>query len=88
MPELILLDINMPKLNGFGFLEEVDKDDKLKIIPVIMLTSSKSDEDIIRSYKGGAVSYLKKPVDFLEFVEMVDGFNFYWQMVSRLPGRD
>ena len=67
-PDLILLDINMPKMNGFEVLAQIKKDPQVNFIPVIMLTSSKNDEDVLKSYQNGAVSYIPKPVSFEEFV--------------------
>ena len=83
-PQLILLDINMPKIGGFELLERIKKTDSLKLIPVVMLTSSKSDEDIIRGYGDGAAAYIAKPVAHDEFLKIVDTFNFFWQIV-KLP---
>lgn len=85
VPDLILLDINMPKANGFEVLQKIKNDPKLRYIPVAMLTSSKNDEDIVRSYGYGACSYIQKPVDFTEFIKLVDGFNFYWHIINKLP---
>ncbi|MDO8730856.1 MAG: response regulator [Candidatus Omnitrophota bacterium] len=84
-PDMIVLDISLPKLTGFEVLEALKKDDKLKVIPVVMLTSSKDDEDIIRSYRDGAVSFIQKPVDYQEFEKTVDGFNLYWHTLNKLP---
>ena len=84
-PGLVLLDINMPKKNGFQVLEEVKKDEKLKQIPIVMLTTSSRDEDVIKSYKGGACSYIKKPVGFQEMSEAIKQFSLYWAVVSKIP---
>lgn len=84
-PDLILLDINMPKMDGFQVLEKLKVDEQYNFIPVVMLTSSKSEEDIVKSYSHGAASYISKPVDYERFVEIVDGFNFYWQIINQLP---
>jgi len=88
MPDLILLDINMPKMDGFRFLETVKQDIQYNFIPVIMLTSSKNEEDIAKSYKSGASSYIPKPVNYEEFVKVVDGFNYYWSVINRLPNHE
>jgi CheY-like chemotaxis protein len=77
-PDLILLDINMPKVNGLEVLKIVKQDDKLKHIPVIMLTTSQKDEDIIASYDSHANSFIQKPVDYDRFVEVIKGINAYW----------
>ncbi len=75
----------MPKLTGFEVLKVLKKDDKLKIIPVVMFTSSKSDEDIIKSYGYGAVSFFQKPIDYQKFEKAINGFNFYWHVINKLP---
>jgi len=85
LPDLILLDIQLPKLDGFAVLKRLKEDDKLKLIPVVMLTSSKSEEDVIESYRDGAVSFIQKPVDYKEFEKVVDGFNFYWNIINKFP---
>lgn len=84
-PDLILLDINMPRMNGFEFLGQLKGDPNLKLIPVAMLTSSRSDEDIIKSYYNNACSYIPKPVNYEEFEKVVSSFNFYWHKISLLP---
>lgn len=84
-PGLILLDINMPKMNGFELLEILKYDPCLKSIPVVMLTTSKREEDVVRSYAGGAVSYISKPIDFSHFVKIVREFELYWTLVSQVP---
>lgn len=86
-PGLILLDINMPKMNGFELLENLKKDSCLKSIPVVMLTTSKREEDVVRSYAGGAVSYISKPIDFSHFVKIVREFELYWTLVSQVPAQ-
>ena len=84
MPRLMLLDINMPKKGGFETLEEMKKDDHLRLIPVIMLTSSRNEEDVARSYGKGAVAYIPKPVNHEDFMKTVEYFNFFWQ-IAELP---
>ena len=84
-PDIILLDINMPKMDGYQVLKNLKENEQYNIIPIIMLTSSKDDEDIVKSYKNGAVSYIQKPVKFENFLKFVDGFNFYWHIVNKLP---
>lgn len=84
-PEMILLDIQLPKLTGFEVLQVLKRDDKIKAIPVVVLTSSKNDKDIIQSYSYGAVSFIQKPIDYQEFEKAVDGFNFYWHIINKLP---
>ena len=84
-PDLILLDIRLPKVNGFEVLEKIKDDPQYNFIPVVMLTSSKAEEDIIKSYENGASGFIQKPINYKKFVEMVDGFNFYWHVVNKLP---
>ena len=84
-PGLILLDINMPNMNGFQVLEKLKSDQKYCMIPVIMLTISDRDEDIVRSYANGAVSYITKPMNFDAFVKIIEQFEIYWSLVSQIP---
>ena len=84
-PGLILMDINMPRLNGFQVLERLKSHPTYKIIPVIMLTVSDRDEDIVRSFRGGAVSYIAKPMKFEDFVRVIEQFEIYWTLVSKIP---
>lgn len=87
LPGLILLDINMPKKNGFEVLEAMKADPSLRSLPVIMLTTSDREEDIVRSYAYGACSYIRKPVDLDRFVDVVKQFELYWTLVSQIPSR-
>lgn len=84
-PDLILLDIKMPKMDGFQVLDTLKKDAAYAMIPVVMLTSSKSDEDVVKSYRTGAASYIPKPVNYDDFVKAIEGFNFYWHIINKLP---
>lgn len=84
-PGLILLDIKLPKVDGFGVLEEIKRHPELKAIPVIMLTSSEQEVDIVKSYRNGANSYVTKPIEFDQFLKVVRELEFYWVLVSRLP---
>ncbi len=84
-PDLILLDINMPKKNGFEVLKEIKESVSYRTIPVVMLTSSKNEADIVTSFKNGAASYIPKPVLYDDFAKVVEGFNFYWHIVNKLP---
>ncbi|MBI4846460.1 MAG: response regulator [Candidatus Omnitrophica bacterium] len=77
-PGLILLDINMPKINGIEVLKTIKTDKSLKYIPVIMLTISRKDEDIIKSYGLGCNSFIQKPVDFDKFVSVAKEIGLYW----------
>jgi CheY-like chemotaxis protein len=84
-PDIVLLDINMPKKNGFEVLEEIKKDPRLQSLPVIMLTTSHREEDIVRSYAKGACSYIHKLVDLDQFKHLIMQFEHYWTGVSRIP---
>lgn len=84
-PDLILLDLNMPQKDGQEVLEELRADDDLRRIPVVVLTSSESEEDIVRSYELNANAYLTKPVDFDGFVEIVNRLENFWFQVVKFP---
>jgi len=85
LPGLILLDISLPKVSGLEVLETLKGDPQLKVIPVIMLTTSEREEEIARSYAGGANSYVTKPVNFEEFVKKITEIKLYWIITSSLP---
>jgi CheY-like chemotaxis protein len=85
MPDLILLDINMPKMSGHEVLERMKKDPSLKSLPVIMLTMSHREEDVVRSYANGACSFIQKSVGLDQFRERLKQFEHYWTDVSRIP---
>lgn len=87
LPGLIMLDINLPGKNGFELLEEIKSDETLRMIPVVMLTTSSRESDVRESYVKGACSYITKPVRFEEFQEAIRQFAIYWQKVVRLPAR-
>lgn len=84
-PGLVLLDINMPKKNGFEVLQAMKADPLLQTLPVVMLTTSDRDDDVVRSYTDGACSYIRKPMSLAQFVQVVKDFELYWTMVSRVP---
>jgi CheY-like chemotaxis protein len=84
-PDLILLDLNLPKKNGREVLEEIKADDKLKRIPVVILTVSKADEDIINAYNLHANCYITKPVDLNQFVKVVKSIEDFWLSIVKLP---
>lgn len=86
-PDLILMDLNLPKKSGVEVLAEVKKNEHLKEIPVVVLTTSDRDEDVARCYQYGANSYLTKPVQFDECVKLVADIQQYWLEVSKLPPR-
>jgi len=84
-PDLILLDLNMPRMDGRKVLEEIRKDPQLMSIPVVVLTTSQAEEDIIRSYSLYANCYISKPVDFTQFMKVVQAIEGYWLTVVTLP---
>jgi len=84
-PGLVLLDISMPKKNGFEVLQALKADRALAAIPVVMLTTSTREEDVLRSYQNGACSYVSKPVDFVKLQKVVRYFSLYWTIVSEIP---
>ena len=86
-PDLILLDLNLPGKDGREVLEEIKADDSLKQIPVVILTTSHADEDIVRAYGLHANAYMTKPVDFAGFVAVVKGITDYWFTLVKLPPR-
>ncbi len=82
LPGIILLDLKLPKVDGIEILRNVKADRRLKLIPVVVLTSSKEDRDVIESYDLGVNSYIRKPVDFDQFVETVKHIGFYWLLMN------
>jgi len=86
-PSLILLDLNMPRLDGRGALEQIKADARLRSIPVIILTTSKAEEDMLRAYDLGAASYITKPVTFDKLVELMKSLGRYWVEFVELPNR-
>jgi CheY-like chemotaxis protein len=84
-PRLLLLDLNMPKKSGLEALQEIKADENLRSLPIVVLTSSKKDEDIIRSYGLGATSFIQKPVTFDSLVELVKHLENYWFQLVELP---
>ncbi len=86
-PDLVLLDLNLPKKDGKEVLDIIKKDENLKSIPVVVLTTSQSDEDINRCYYLHANSYMTKPVDFDEFIQTIRALEDYWMFYAKLPAR-
>lgn len=87
-PDLVLLDLNMPRMDGREVLEAIRADPKLSMIPVVVLTTSESDVDVLHSYKLNAAAYIAKPVDFSQFVETMRKFRDFWLDVVRLPPKE
>ena len=87
MPNLILLDLKLPKMDGLEVLRQPRTDDRTKILPVVILTSSKEEQDLINGYSLGANSYVRKPVDFSQFSEAVRQLGLYWFVLNESPPR-
>lgn len=87
-PDLILLDLNLPKKDGREVLEEIKNDDDLKTIPVVVLTVSKSEEDILKSYNLHANCYITKPVDLDQFMKVIRSVQEFWLTIVKLPPKN
>ncbi len=84
-PAVILLDLKLPKINGIEVLRQIRSDDKLKLIPVVVLTSSHEEQDRVESYKLGANAYVVKPVDFHAFIDAVKSLGIFWAIINEPP---
>jgi two-component system, response regulator len=85
LPQLILLDIKLPKIDGLGVLRRIRGDKRTHLLPVVILTSSKEEQDLIEAYEGGANSYVRKPVDFTQFAESIQQLGMYWLVLNEIP---
>jgi len=85
LPQVILLDLKLPKLNGLEVLRELRANDRTRLVPVVVLTSSNEERDMIESYHLGANSYVRKPVDFDQFIEAARQLGLYWMLLNQTP---
>ena len=85
LPQLILLDLNLPKIGGLDVLRRIRGDARARLLPVVILTSSREDIDLVRGYGLGANGYVRKPVDFVQFVETVSQIGLYWLLINERP---
>jgi CheY-like chemotaxis protein len=84
-PAVLLLDLKLPKIDGLEVLQQIKSDDKLKIIPVVVLTSSREERDMVASYQLGVNAYVVKPVDFHEFVNAIKELGIFWAVINEPP---
>src|SRR5262249_24748832 len=87
LPELILLDLKLPKIDGLEVLRRLRSYNRTKLLPVVILTSSDEEQDLLTSYRLGANSYVRKPVDFTQFTEVVRQLGLYWLVLNQSPPR-
>ncbi|MEK7357388.1 MAG: response regulator [Bdellovibrionota bacterium] len=85
LPQVMLLDLKLPKIDGLGVLERLRKDERTRLLPVVILTSSREDQDLVNGYRLGANSYVRKPVNFSEFMDAVRQLGLYWLVLNELP---
>jgi two-component system, response regulator len=84
-PKVVLLDLQLPKINGLEVLKEIRSDPRTSFIPVVILTTSKEESDLITSYRLGVNSYIVKPVDFQKFIQSVNDIGLYWLLLNQVP---
>lgn len=87
-PQVVLLDLNLPRISGLQVLRQLRADERTRRTPVVILTTSKEEEDLVASYKLGANSYVRKPVDFGEFAKVVNSIGLHWLLLNEAPPRN
>ena len=85
LPAVVLLDLKLPKIDGFEVLRRIRADERTRLLPVVILTSSKEEQDRVTGYKSGANSYIRKPVDFDQFAEAIQHIGIYWLLLNEPP---
>jgi len=85
LPTIVLLDLNLPRIDGLEVLKRIREDEKTKLLPVVILTASKEQEDVVRSYSLGANAYVRKPVDFSEFAKAAQTLGLFWLLMNEAP---
>jgi CheY-like chemotaxis protein len=86
LPQVVLLDLKLPRVDGLEVLRRLRAEERTRHLPVVVLTSSHEERDLVDSYRLGANSYVRKPVDFVEFVDAIGNLGLYWLVLNRLPG--
>lgn len=85
LPQVVLLDLKLPKVDGLEVLRRIRSDPRTRMLPVVILTSSREEQDLIQAYSSGANSYVRKPVDFNQFVEAIGQLGLYWLVLNEAP---